>query len=150
MKPRITREQMLLEIAYAASRRGTCDRLHVGAVVSKDFHPVATGYVGAPAGEPHCDPSICDMTKPCTRTDHAEVNAIKFAREALGFRWLWGYDLTSTDSPCLNCAEQIVAAGIRRVWFHRPYRLTTGISYMRELGVEVMQIERAAPDEGIL
>lgn len=146
MNERITREQMLLEMAYAASRRGTCERLHVGAIISKDGHPVAGGYVGAPSGEPHCSPDICDMTKPCLRTVHAERNAIIYAHRITRLDYLDGFDLTCTDSPCLACAQLIAGSGIKRVFYHREYRVKDGIDYLRSKGVVVTHVERALPE----
>lgn len=51
---RITRDQMLMDIAKAVAKRGTCSRLHVGAVFSRDGRVISQGYNGAPAGLPHC------------------------------------------------------------------------------------------------
>ncbi len=135
---RITREEMLLAFAHVAARRGTCDRLHVGAVIARESRPISAGYVGAPSGEPHCGPSVCDVSKPCTRTNHAERNAIDFARH-------WGIDIVGcdmfvTDAPCLLCAQAIIESGITRVFYDRPYRLTTGLDHLRANGVHVIQI----------
>lgn len=51
---RITRDEMLMEVAHVVARRGTCSRLQVGAVFAQDGRIVATGYNGAPRGMPHC------------------------------------------------------------------------------------------------
>lgn len=51
---RSTRDEMLMEVADAVSKRGTCSRLQVGAVFSKDGRIISTGYNGAVAGMPHC------------------------------------------------------------------------------------------------
>ncbi|MBU1173343.1 MAG: dCMP deaminase, partial [Proteobacteria bacterium] len=49
-----------LAIAKVVSRRSTCPRAHVGAViVSHDNRILATGYNGSPLGEPHCDDIGC-------------------------------------------------------------------------------------------
>ena len=54
MTSRVTRDEMLMEVAHAIAKRGTCSRLQVGAVFSRDGRIVSTGYNGAPAGMPHC------------------------------------------------------------------------------------------------
>ena len=51
---RITRDQMLMSVAQIVAQRGTCDRLQVGAVFSRDGRIIATGYNGVPMGLPHC------------------------------------------------------------------------------------------------
>jgi len=48
-------DDYFLELADAASRRATCDRGKSGCVIVRDKQVLATGYVGSPAGLPHCD-----------------------------------------------------------------------------------------------
>lgn len=135
---RISREQMLMEWAYTASKRGTCGRLAVGAVIARASRPMSAGYVGAMSGEPHCEEARCDLTKPCTRTRHAEDNAIEFAvRQGYDLR---GADMFITDSPCLDCARLITISGISRVFFDREYRVTDGIQLLLSSGVEVHRV----------
>lgn len=135
---RISREQMAMEWAHTASKRGTCGRLAVGAIIVKGSRPISAGYVGAPAGEPHCDEVHCDMSKPCTRTTHAEVNAIKFAQQR--DIEIQGADMFVTDSPCIFCAQKIVEAGIDRVYYDRAYRDLAGVSVLLNGAVQVFQI----------
>lgn len=52
---RISRDQMLMEIAEIVAKRGTCNRLQVGAVISKGGRIISTGYNGVPSGLPHCE-----------------------------------------------------------------------------------------------
>jgi dCMP deaminase len=134
---RITREQMMLEVAHIAAKRGTCGRLAVGAVIARDARPISFGYVGAPPSEPHCDEANCDLTQPCTRTWHAERNAIKYARDRLID--IAGADLYTTDSPCANCCGWIIAAKIKRVYFERRYRDDT-LEMLLDAGIEVYNI----------
>ena len=54
MVTRISRDEMLMEVAHVTAKRGTCSRLQVGAVISRDGRILVTGYNGAPAGLPHC------------------------------------------------------------------------------------------------
>lgn len=51
---RISRNEMLMQMAEVVSQRGTCSRLQVGAVVSRDGRIIAMGYNGSPKGLPHC------------------------------------------------------------------------------------------------
>lgn len=51
---RLSRDQMLMEHASIAAKRGTCSRLQVGAVFSREGRILTTGYNGAPKGRPHC------------------------------------------------------------------------------------------------
>lgn len=54
MGDRISRSVMLMEMAHIVAKRGTCSRLQVGAVISKEGRILTMGYNGAPSGLPHC------------------------------------------------------------------------------------------------
>ena len=100
-------------VAQAVAQRSTCPRAKVGAVVlNADHHIVATGYNGAPPGEPHCLDIGCDMQDGhCQRSLHAEVNAVAHATASLkgGMLYLWSepeYDV------CRECVKVLKAAGV--------------------------------------
>ena len=57
MRP--TWDEYFLEIARLTSKRSTCIRRQVGAVLVKDNRIVTTGYNGAPAGLKHCEEVGC-------------------------------------------------------------------------------------------
>ncbi len=46
--------QYFMQMAVIASKRSTCDRLYVGAVIVKDKTVLTTGYNGSIRGMPHC------------------------------------------------------------------------------------------------
>lgn len=136
---RISREFALMSVAMIMSRRSTCLRKQVGAVLAREGRILSTGYAGVPSGVPHCHPGICNVEQPCTRTIHAEANAILYAaRQGTETE---GADLYTTVSPCPECAKMIVAAGIRRVYFYEAYRLTEGIDYLQAQNIYVEQVE---------
>lgn len=157
MSDRIDRDTMLMKMAGVASERGTCSRLQVGAVVSKNGRIIATGYNGAPAGLPHCehvDPSKlaggeylnfvnrlgkwANYREGCDIAEHAERNAIAFAaRYGLA---LEGGDMHVTHAPCAACARSVINAGIARVFYRTPYRLTDGVELLRAAGLEVIEM----------
>jgi deoxycytidylate deaminase len=45
-----------------------------------------------------------------------------------------------SHSPCINCAKELVKAGVIAVSYLKPYRLIEGIQYLEANGVEVQQI----------
>ena len=48
-----------LELAHLVSKRSTCLRRRVGAVIVKDRHILSTGYNGPPKGITHCEAAGC-------------------------------------------------------------------------------------------
>lgn len=101
-----------MAMAHVVACRSTCLRLNVGAVAVVNRSIVAYGYNGSPTGEPHCG---CDLSKPCTRAVHAEINVIhKLSTQP--------FDLYVTHSPCENCFDALLDAGVERIFFAEYYR----------------------------
>jgi dCMP deaminase len=111
-----------MDIAKQVATRATCDRKHVGAVlVTQDKTIIATGYNGSIHGAPHCD-EVGHMMEDshCTRTIHAEVNALsQAARNGVAVK---GATLYCTALPCWSCFKQICNAGIAQIIYDEPYR----------------------------
>lgn len=120
---RISWDEYFMNMAELASRRSTCLRRQVGAVIVKDNQVLATGYNGAPKGTPNC----CDLNE-CLREKlhipsgerhelcravHAENNAITQCA-VNGVSCKRG-TLYVTASPCNMCIKQIINAGIVRI-----------------------------------
>jgi dCMP deaminase len=130
--------------ALAASRRATCDRKHVGAVIVVHHQVVATGYNGSVRGMPHCDDAGHDMDHGhCVRTIHAEMNAI--AQAASRGVAVEGASIYTTASPCWDCFRVLVNAGIHRFIYGEPYREGEHRQRIDEvaktLGLEVKALE---------
>jgi dCMP deaminase len=131
-------DEYFMSIARQVANRGTCDRGRSGAVVMKNKRILTTGYVGSPAGLPHCDDVGHLMhevvqengktSKHCVRTAHAEQNAlIQAARSGIS---LEGATLYCKMEPCSRCAMMIINAGIIRVVAEKAYH---GAHYTREM-----------------
>ena len=122
-------DDYFLEVAHAIAKRATCDRGRSGCVIARNKQLLVTGYVGAPAGLPHCDEAGHQMkkvvhedgreTSHCVRTVHAEQNAICQAAK-LGVA-LDGATLYCRMTPCRTCAMLIINCGIVRVVCERKY-----------------------------
>jgi dCMP deaminase len=113
--------EYFMGIAREVSKRATCDRLHVGAVIVRGHNILATGYNGSVVGEPHCDEVGHDMEDGhCVRTVHAEANAICQAAKH-GAR-IDGSALFTTAFPCWPCFRLALNAGVRAVVFGNIYR----------------------------
>jgi dCMP deaminase len=122
-------DEYYMGIAHAVSVRGTCDRGKTGCVIVKDKHVLAAGYVGSPAGLPHCDDAGHQLkkvmhedgtiTQHCFRTIHAEQNAISQA--AKHGTSINGSTLYIMMTPCRVCAMIIINSGIKRVVCEKKY-----------------------------
>lgn len=149
---RPTRVQTFMELAHVWSRRATCMRLNVGAVVVVDGVAVSHGYNGAPSGHAHCSGNDCPGKLVCRETVHAEENALmrlpkeialKLSQSLVDKDMKISADLYVTDSPCPNCAVMILEAGIKRVFFATPYRITDALDALIERGVGVYRVTPA-------
>lgn len=122
-------DEYFMSITEVVGSRGTCDRGRAGCVIVKDKRILATGYVGAPAGLPHCDEVGHEMhkvvhedgseTMHCIRTTHAEQNTIAHAAR-VGIA-LDGSTLYCKMTPCYACAKIILNAGIKRIVVQKDY-----------------------------
>jgi dCMP deaminase len=122
-------DEYFMEVCDAISKRATCDRGRSGCVIAKDNQLLVTGYVGAPAGLPHCDEvghqfkkmlhEDGSTTTHCVRTVHAEQNAIcQAAKRGIPIE---GATLYCRMTPCRTCAMLIINCGIVRVVCQRRY-----------------------------
>ncbi len=122
-------DDYFLEVANIVATRATCDRGRSGCVIVRDKRILVTGYVGSPAGLPHCDDVGHQMkktihedgsvTQHCVRTVHAEQNAItQAARTGVSIE---GATLYCRMTPCRVCAMLIINCGIKRVVCERKY-----------------------------
>ncbi|MCX7023751.1 MAG: cytidine/deoxycytidylate deaminase family protein [Spirochaetes bacterium] len=122
-------DEYFMEVSRAIAKRATCDRGRSGCVIARDNQILATGYVGAPAGLPHCDEAGHKMkrlvhedgteTQHCVRTVHAEQNAI--CQAAKRGVTIDGATLYCRMTPCRTCAMMIINCGVVRVVSERKY-----------------------------
>lgn len=126
---RPTWDDYFIEVANAISKRATCDRGRSGCVIARDKRILVTGYVGSPAGLPHCDEAghlfkktiheDGHVTQHCVRTVHAEQNAIcQAAKSGISIE---GATLYCRMTPCITCCMLIINCGIIRVVCEKRY-----------------------------
>ena len=144
MDTRPSREKIFMDMAILLAERSTCTRAKVGAVLTRDFRIISTGYVGAPSGLEHCLDVGCEIGPlgGCVRTIHAEANTLFYAaREGISTK---GTTLFVTLSPCVDCAKSLVNAGVRKVVYLKAYRKTEGLDLLKKSGVEVCRYAELA------
>jgi dCMP deaminase len=138
-----------MDFAVLASRRATCLRRKVGAVIVKDKHILSTGYNGAPKGIKHCRETGCLREKlniasgqrhELCRGLHAEQNAI--IQAALYGVSLKGATLYCTNMPCAICAKMLINAGIKRIVILDGYADQMAAGFLREARIKITKIKK--------
>ena len=138
-------DDYFMEIARVVASRSTCNRKQVGAVIidpeSKAI--ISTGYNGSLPSAPHCTDVGCYIIDGhCTRTVHAETNAINHASK-IGAR-LNGTVLYCTTKPCWNCFKNIIQSGIDKVYYLDDYKDPNSVLYnawLEERGYPLVRLD---------
>ena len=121
-------DEYFMEMAFLVSKRSTCLRRRVGAVIVREKHVISTGYNGSPRGTKHCEELGCirqQMNIPSgTRHElcrgvHAEQNAITQA--AYFGTSVANATIYTTTFPCSMCAKILINAGITEVVYADGY-----------------------------
>jgi len=138
-----------MAIAELVSRRSTCLRRHVGAVLVKEKRILATGYNGAPSGISHCEKVGCIREKlnipsgerhELCRGLHAEQNAIiQAAYHGVSIK---GSILYITCHPCSVCTKMIINAGIGEIIIKDTYPDKIAAELLNEAGVKIRMISQ--------
>lgn len=142
-------DEYFLEMAKLVSKRSTCLRRHVGAVIVKDKRILATGYNGAPSGLEHCLDIGCLREKlnvpsgqrhELCRALHAEQNAI--IQAAVHGTPLKGSILYLTNQPCIICAKMIINAGIKEIVTAGDYPDEMAKEFLKQAGVSLRKMSK--------
>jgi dCMP deaminase len=131
-------DQAYLRMALEWGKLSHCKRKQVGALIVRDNMIISDGYNGTPSGFPNC----CEDEKGETQwyVLHAEANAIlKVAKSTQSAK---DATLYLTLSPCKECSKLVLQAGIKRVVFVNSYKDSSGVDFLREAGIEVLQLEK--------
>jgi dCMP deaminase len=117
MENRIIWDEYFMEMTHLISKRVTCPRKHVGAIIVEDNRVIAIGYNGAPKKFEQCDEVGCLMKDGhCIRVLHAEQSALLQAeREAEGAT------LYCITLSCEICFKLCIQAGIKRIFYAEDY-----------------------------
>ena len=148
---RPTWDEYFLALLEPLGKRGSCDRGRSGALIVSSGHTIiATGYVGSPPGQPHCD-EVGHLMRTvtyedgrqqqhCVRTLHAEENAIlQCAKDGVKIE---GATIYCKMVPCWNCAMRIARVGIKRIVAQKRYHADTqAVELLKSAGVELVIVE---------
>lgn len=129
-------------MATLVSKRSTCKRRQIGAIVVKDKQVLSTGYNGAPRGLPHCLDIGClrDELGIPSGTRHEICRAVHGEQNAIvqcGAKLAKGSTIYVNIKPCKICAKLIINAGISRVVYQGDYPDDEGLELLEEAGVRI-------------
>ncbi len=137
-----------INIAHEIASASKCVSKQVGAVIVKDGRILSTGYNGTPTGYINCSKYWNDKyTKEHhewskTYEIHAEMNAIIWAaRKGISIEDATIY---VTLEPCSDCSKNLIASGIKRIVYDRPYEHTNSdivTKFIKENSVIIEQIQ---------
>ena len=130
-------DRAYMRMALEWAKLSHCLRKQVGSLIVKDNMIISDGYNGTPTGFSNC----CEDEKGDTLwyVLHAEANAImKVARSTQSAK---GATLYLTLSPCKECSKLVLQAGIERVVFLNAYKDKSGVEFLRNSGIDVLQLD---------
>jgi dCMP deaminase len=140
-------DKNFLKIAQEIASASKCVSKQVGAVIVRDGRILSTGYNGTPAGYTNC----CDYWDgeytpehhvwSQTYEIHAEMNAIIWAaRQGISID---GATIYVTLEPCSECSKNLIASGIKRIVYNKPYEHTHSeviSKFIKDNGVIIEQL----------
>ena len=141
-------DEYFIGIAELVSKRSSCLRRSVGAILDKDKKILATGYNGAPSKIRHCSEVGCVREKlkipsgerhELCRGLHAEQNA--FLQAALHGTSVKDASLYSTTQPCIICAKMIINAGIKEIVIRGDYPDKLSKDLLKEASIKIRTVK---------
>jgi len=140
-------DKNFINIAKEIATASKCVSKQVGAVIVKDGRILSTGYNGTPAGYTNCceywDNQYTKEHHEWSKTYeiHAEMNAIIWAaREGISIN---GATIYVTLEPCSDCSKNIIASGMKRIVYEKPYEHTNSeviTQFIEDNGVIIEQL----------
>ena len=122
-------KDFFLKTAYLLGKKSKCVSKQVGAVITHEGRIISTGYNGTPAGTQNCNEHFPNYHNALQREEHhawsrineihGEMNAIMFAaRHGVSTE---GAEIYTILQPCDECLKNIIAAGIKKIYYVVPY-----------------------------
>jgi len=149
MVERPTYDDYFMEMAHVVSKRSTCMRRKVGAILVKDKHILSTGYNGAPKGLRHCSEVGCLREKrnipsgerhELCRGLHAEQNVI--IQAAVFGVSIKGSTLYCTNTPCIVCVKMLINAGVIEILYSGDYPDDLAKKMLKESNIKIKNLNK--------
>ena len=125
----------LMQTALNWAACSPAKRKKVGAVVYMTDNNISNGFNAMPSGS---STEVCEDEFGVTKKEvrHAEINCLSKVAEASIVN-LVGATLFVTLAPCSKCSDEIIKAGISKVYYKEIYRCTKGIEKLKNKGIQV-------------
>jgi dCMP deaminase len=152
MGTRPSYDEYFMEMAHVVSKRSTCIRRKVGAILVKDKHILSTGYNGAPKGLKHCSEEGCIRKKKnipsgerheLCRGLHAEQNAI--IQAAVFGVSIKESTLYCTNTPCVVCVKMLINAGVIKINYSGDYPDDLAKKMLNESNIKIKNLNKIKP-----
>ena len=140
-------DEYFMEITRVVSKRSTCEKRSVGAVIVKNKRVLTTGYNGVPKDIEHCIKRGClrkernvpsgERHELC-RGLHAEQNAI--IQAAWHGVKIEGATMYCTYQPCIICVKMMINAGINELVYADGYPDKLAEEMLKESKIKVRKI----------
>ncbi|MBT7623351.1 MAG: dCMP deaminase family protein [Flavobacteriaceae bacterium] len=127
-----------LKMALEWAKLSHCKRRQVGALIVKNRMIISDGYNGTPTGFENACEDDSNYTK--WYVLHAEANAIM--KVSASTQSSEGSTLYITLSPCKECSKLIFQSGIKRLVYHKAYKDSSGLEFLKKAGLEIFHIEK--------
>ena len=131
-------DRAYLRMTLEWAKLSHCKRKQVGALIVKNRMIISDGYNGTPSGFDNS----CEDKNNNTHwyVLHAEANAI--LKTASSTHNCDGATLYLSLSPCRDCSKLILQSGIKRLVFLHKYKDASGVDFLKEAGVEVVEFDK--------
>ena len=147
-------DEYFMRVAHLVSKRSTCLRRPVGAIVVKNKRILTTGYNGAPRNLRHCLEVGClrdqlginsgERHELC-RGVHAEQNAI--IQGAVFGVSVEGGTLYTTTFPCVLCSKLVINAGLVEIVYSEGYPDDLSKELLEESGIVLRKAPAPMDDD---
>lgn len=137
-----------METALAWASLSYANRRKVGAVLAREENILSVGYNGTLPGESNCCeievPHVDEQGNMTTTLEthkgviHAEMNCL--AKMMTSTETTTGASLFITLAPCIDCANLIVLAKIRSVFYLEEYRDMSGVEFLEKRGIPCFKV----------
>ena len=137
--------QIRMMQAELSAKRSKCISLKVGSIIVVDDRIVSEGFNGTPKGYINCCDNFTEYNSDhhdwsSTYEIHAEMNAIIYsAKKGISID---GGVIYSTTKPCLQCTKNIIASGIKKIYYKDDYSKNNDIELNEFLKACNIEIER--------